>query len=57
MLAERLAADRERVQFEQARAAQVQHHFRHAAGQEDLHGGMDRAARSAAHRPGAAPAD
>ena len=39
-VAERLAGDGQRRGVEQARAAQVQHHFGHAAGEEDLHGGM-----------------
>jgi hypothetical protein len=48
-------AHRQRAGIEQSRAAQVQHHFRHAAGHEHLHGGKrDCAARSAAHRPAAA---
>ena len=39
--AQRLAGDGERARIEQPRPAQVQHHFRHAAGQEHLHGGEE----------------
>ena len=40
VLAERLPGDGEDARVEQAQAPQVQHHLRHAAGQEDPHRGM-----------------
>ena len=54
---ERHAADRQHAGVEQAQAAQVQHHFRHAAGQETPAPSDDSADRSAARRRAAAPAD
>ncbi len=52
VLSERVARRRERVEFEQAEFAQVQHHLRHAAGEEHPHRRVvHRAVRQRVHQP------
>ena len=56
--AEILARHRHRAGIQQPRAPQMQHHFRHAARHEDLHGGeVTRAVRQRVHKPRDFPVD